>query len=162
MRHKICFLDLDGTVNSSSDARAHLVPTQPMFEEKWAAWHAAHIHEKPNHAVIEVVKALQKAGWRIVLLSMRGDHCVESTFKQIDGYGVAANTAILKSQGDNRQPGKYKVDEISSFVGAAWHMCQSLDILVIDDSPEVCNAVRAMPLVGNCKINVLQVEVFKG
>lgn len=162
MRHKICFLDLDGTVNSSSDVRSHLVPTQPMYEENWAAWHAAHIHEKPNHAVIEVVKALQKAGWRIVVLSMRGDHCVDSTFKQLDEYGVDVCSSILKSPRDNRRPGKYKVDEISSFVSAAWHMAQSLDVLLIDDSPEVCDAVRAMKPVGNCKINVLQIEAFKG
>lgn len=93
---------------------------------------------------------------------MRGDHCVDSTFKQLDEYGLDVRSSILKSPRDNRQPGKYKVDEISLFVSAAWHMSQSLDVLLIDDSPEVCSAVRAMLPVGDCKINVLQVEPFKG
>lgn len=162
MRHKICFLDLDGTVNSSSDVRAHLVPTQPMFEENWAAWHAAHIHEKPNHAVIEVVRALQKSGWSIVLLSMRGDQCFHSTRQQLKAWGLSFDSATLKSPRDNRSPGVFKADEITSVVIAAGHMGQSLDVLLIDDSAEVCDAVRAIETTTNCKINVLQVEPFKG
>lgn len=162
MRHKICFLDLDGTVNSSSAVRDHLLPHNGNFERNWAPWHAAHMEETRNIGIIHVVTALAADGWRIVLLSMRGDQCADSTLNQLHSWGVPAHSWILKSPGDNRKPAVYKVDEITSYLIAALHMRQELDVLVIDDSADVCEAVRKMAAVGGSKVNVLQVESFKG
>lgn len=162
MRHKICFLDLDGTVNSSSDVRKHLIPTQPAFEANWAAWHAAHVAEKPNWGVIRVVQSLAQAGWKIILLSMRSNACLQSTQEQLISWGVLPHGATFKSPGDSRKPGLYKTDQISDFMCAAHHTGQELDILVIDDSNEVCKAVLEMKPIGSASITVMQINQFKG
>lgn len=162
MRHKICFLDLDGTVNSSSSVRDHLIPTQPMYEENWAAWHAAHVNEKPNYAIIEVVRALAAAGWKIVVLSIRGDHCQKSSAEQLEKWQVPHCSRIFKSPGDSRQPALFKTDEIKSAICWAKNLGQEVDVLVIDDSKDICEAANNLRFIVGGRINVMQVEPFKG
>lgn len=162
MHHKIAFVDLDGTINSSNRSRAHLVPKDGRKEENWRDWHAAHINEQPNNAVIEVVKALQESGWIIIFLTMRSSGSSASTIKQLDKWIGGGYALITKSDGDSRQPGIYKADEVKSKTCIAHHSGERLDVLVIDDSKEVCDAVRGLVVPSNIRINVMQITPFTG
>lgn len=162
MHHKIAFVDLDGTVNSSNKYRAHLVPKDVSKEENWQAWHAAHINEEPNHAVIETVKALREAGWRIIFLTMRSYRSVDTSLEQLNEWIGPPYSLITKSEGDNRKAGRYKADEVSSQLIMPRHTGERVDILVIDDSTEVCEAARTMDHPKNSRVNVLHITPFTG
>lgn len=163
MHHKIAFIDLDGTINSSNKYRAHLVPVTMSKEENWRAWHAAHVNEEPNWAVIETVKALREAGWIIVFLSMRTECAIDTSAEQLNRWVGGRYSLITKSEGDHRKAGRYKTDEIMSRTTIAHHRNgERIDILVIDDSAEVCGAVRAVAVPSNIRINVMQITPFTG
>lgn len=162
MHHKIAFVDLDGTINSSNKYRAHLVPADGSKEENWRPWHAAHVDEEPNHAVIEIVKALQQAGWIIVFLTMRTATSDASSNEQLNRWVGGSYSLITKSEGDHRKPGRYKVDEILGKTTIAQHSGERLDILVIDDSKEVCEALRAVTMPSHIRTNVMQITPFTG
>lgn len=162
MHHKIAFVDLDGTVNSSNKYRAHLVPADTSKEENWAAWHAAHVSEEPNHAIIDTVKALREAGWFIIFLTMRSYRSADSSLRQLNEWIGPPYSLITKSEGDHRKPGRYKADEVSAQFIMSRHTGERVDVLVIDDSPEVCEAVRKMGHPKNARLNVLQITPFTG
>ena len=162
MHHKIAFVDLDGTINSSNKYRAHLVPVDSTKEENWRAWHAAHINEDPNWAVIETVKALREAGWIIVFLTMRTANASDTSMEQLNRWVGGRFSLVNKSEGDHRKPARYKTDEILSLTITALHSGEQLDILVIDDSTAVCEAVRAVTVPSNIRINVMQITRFTG
>lgn len=156
---KILFVDLDGTINSSSKVRDHLVPTCFTKNEHWAEWHKAHVKEKPNVAVINLVRALYRDGWRVVYLTSRNDCCTDSTVGQIDAWDITAHSdLVLRPAYDNRPPKLFKASYVKhAMFWANAASGENPQVMVIDDDPDVCAELRKIP-----GVDVIQVAKFTG
>lgn len=155
---KILFVDLDGTINSSSKVRDHLIPTCFTKNEHWAEWHKAHVKETPNVAVINLVWALSRDGWGVVYLSSRNDVCIASTDHQLSEWRVPPGHIMLRAKYDTRPPKQLKAEECE--LAMFWANAASgamPKVMVIDDDPDVCAELRKIP-----GVDVIQVATFTG
>lgn len=161
----IVFLDLDGTVNSSSSVRDHLIPKDMSLEENWLPWHEAHVLEKPNTTIIPFIRAMAMSGAFLIVCSMRSNVCHISTSQQLASWGLVPNEFILKGRYDDRCPASYKWESIRGVLvglkaaGILEDKTERPLITVIDDDPDVCELLMTKRHLG---IQVLKLPKFTG
>lgn len=161
----IVFLDLDGTVNSSSSVRDHLIPKDMSLEENWLPWHEAHVLEKPNTTIIPFIRAMAISGAFLIVCSMRSIACWESSVGQLSSWGVRPGEWILKGANDHRPAPQYKWESIRNVLiglkagGLLDDKTERPLITVIDDDPDVCGLLETKRHLG---IQVLKLPKFTG
>ena len=98
--------------------------------------------DAPNHAVIETVRALHTAGYRIVYCSGRTDTAREATEAWLAmNVGVAHDGLYLRRRGDGRQDAVVKAEIFDRELRDAYHI-----LCVLDDRRQVVRMWRALGL----------------
>jgi hypothetical protein len=125
-------VDIDGTV-------AIMAGRSPFDETR--------VHEdKPNHAVIEAVRAMHAAGYRVIFCSGRTDGCWEETFAWLANHVLPEQKIealfMRRSKEDKgRKDSEVKIDLFNA------HIRDNYDVLgVFDDRAQVVAAWRAIGL----------------
>lgn len=170
MTIKIAIIDLDGVMNSISDARKHLVPAYTDRASYWAEWHKAHVKETINPAAIAHYQILKSAGYRIVFLSNRISTCIESTAAQLHAAGVDKDDAILlRHPEDNRPPRAFKAGMVATLLCGALYLNKAdrVVVLLYDDCADTLRAIETHPAVESCaiqgaKIAAVHLATYRG
>ena len=97
---KSVIFDLDGTIANISKRRA--LANLPNGKIKWDVFfNPDNIRlDEPNVAVIEVLKALKKENYRIVIFSGRSDRTKEATIEWLKKYEVSYDLLQMRPQND--------------------------------------------------------------
>jgi len=130
----ILLLDLDNVVRDAAwrDKIAN--------DEGWDAYHAQGINDFPVNEVIEMVRALDTAGWDIVAVTGCTDNYRDQTLKWLIQNEVPIDTLLMRKKGDFRPTTEVKLELVSDIIiGKKYDT-----ILMIDDRDDVCVAFRNM------------------
>lgn len=153
---RLLFVDLDGTLNTSSNVRAEYLPAQENINTRnaWLNWHLAHTAEGLVVPRVKYVNAMAADGWTVILLSMRDARARNTTIEQLRAGKVNYDQLILTSPGDHRTPERMKTDVVSQIVGG---IASSTDlmpkVMCLDDDEDVCLAM--------CQLGVHVIQVIK-
>lgn len=93
---KAVWVDVDGTV-----AR--------MFGRSPFAWDRVG-EDQPIHHVIDIVKALRKDGYKIVVMSGRDEVCRPQTIEWLNRHGIEFDDIFMRPQGSQTKDSKIKHD----------------------------------------------------
>jgi hypothetical protein len=96
MANKSVIFDLDGTLADIRDRRT--LATKDSGKIDWPKFFDPQniALDKPNSAVIESFKALQQAGFRMVIFSGRSEATREETEKWLDSFGVKPDLLLMR------------------------------------------------------------------
>lgn len=142
---RLLIVDLDGTINTSSERRKEFAPNQARVNDRdsWLSWHLAHTREAPVLPRIDFVNELAADGWTVILLSMRDIRAKATTIEQLKEWKLNYSQLVLTSPGDHRTPPRMKADVVEllkeNIVVSTGLIPR---VLFIDDDEEVCQAVR--------------------
>ena len=94
---KTVIFDLDGTLADIKERRT--LATKEGGKIDWPKFFDPNniSLDKPNTPVIESFKALQKAGYRMVIFSGRSDATREETEKWLSKYGITYDKLLMRS-----------------------------------------------------------------
>ncbi len=94
---KTVIFDLDGTLADIKERRT--LATKEGGKIDWPKFFDPNniSLDKPNTPVIESFKALQKAGYRMVIFSGRSDGTREETEKWLSKYGITYDKLLMRS-----------------------------------------------------------------
>lgn len=101
-RPKALWLDVDGT-------------SFTMFDETGTArrgpfeYHKVHL-DTPLQHTIDIVKVLQEAGYKVVVLSGREETCKEATVKAFEDVGITPDAVFMRPEGSNIPDDQLKYD----------------------------------------------------
>jgi len=99
-------------------------------------------HDRPNHAVIEAVRAMHAAGFRIVFCSGRTDDGREDTAAWLDRHvGVPYEALHMRVTGDQRKDSIVKAEIFDREIRGRYHV-----VAVFDDRDQVVRMWRALGL----------------
>ena len=95
MANKSVIFDLDGTLADIRDRRT--LATKDSGKIDWPKFFDPQniALDKPNSAVIESFKALQQAGFRMVIFSGRSEATREETEKWLESFGIKADLLLM-------------------------------------------------------------------
>lgn len=135
---KLVICDLDGVVNSSSDARKHLVPHITNKSTFWSEWHKAHTKEALNLDVRELLNEYERRGFTIIYLSNRQESCLQSTHRQLRDAEFPIDVILLRHPLDDTPPPEYKARRVADI------MLRAVvdDLVVIEDCGKNIDAIR--------------------
>jgi hypothetical protein len=96
MANKSVIFDLDGTLADIRDRRT--LATKDSGKIDWPKFFDPQniALDKPNSAVIESFKALQQAGFRMVIFSGRSEATREETEKWLESFGIKADLLLMR------------------------------------------------------------------
>lgn len=126
-------VDIDGTMALMEGVRG-------PFE-----WNKVHL-DKPNTPVVDMVKGLHKAGYKILFTSGRDGVCRELTELWLCDYFGEHFELFMRAAGDTRKDTVVKEEIYNDFIRGNYDAK-----VVIDDRPSVCRMWRDLGL------NVVQV-----
>ena len=134
---KAVWLDADGTFFSMfTDG----VPHRGPFE-----WDKVHM-DHPIEAVVDTVKALQKDGYKIIVMSGRDEVCFDDTRDAFIKHGVVPDAVFMRPKGSMEKDWKIKRDLFWT------HVAPNYDVrFALDDRQQVVDYTR----------NVLKIPVFQ-
>jgi predicted kinase len=99
-------------------------------------------HDTPNHAVIEAVRAMHAAGFRIVFCSGRTDDCRDDTREWLDRHvGVPYEGLYMREYGDQRRDSVVKAEIFEHEIKGRYHV-----VAVFDDRDQVVRMWRSLGL----------------
>jgi predicted kinase len=99
-------------------------------------------HDRPNHAVIEAVRAMHAAGFRIVFCSGRTDDGREDTAHWLDRHvGVPYEALHMRTTGDQRKDSVVKAEIFEREIRGNYHV-----VAVFDDRDQVVRMWRSLGL----------------
>ena len=150
---KVVICDIDGTIADCTH-RLHFVkgPSEGQygcFKPNWDAFFDACADDKPIQPIIELVKGLQRLGYRIVFLSGRSDRVLDKTVQWLSfsGFYPGENYDYLgmRKHGDHRDDTVVKLEMLSELMVKM--VINHEDIFcVIDDRRRVCEMWRKQGL----------------
>jgi len=121
-------VDIDGTVALMDDRDPH--DSTRVSEDR------------PNHAVIEAVRAMHAAGHRVVYCSGRPEQCRADTLAWLDEHvGVPHDGLHLRADGDQRRDSSVKAEIFEREIRHRYHV-----VGVFDDRAQVVRMWRALGL----------------
>jgi len=99
-------------------------------------------HDRPNHAVIEAVRAMHAVGFRIVFCSGRTDDVRDDTAAWLDRHvGVPYDGLHMRVTGDQRKDSIVKAEIFDREIRDKYHV-----VAVFDDRDQVVRMWRALGL----------------
>jgi hypothetical protein len=121
-------VDIDGTV-------ALTAGRSPYDESR--------VHEdRPNRPVVDVVRAMHDAGYRILFVSGRTDACREATEEWLAEHVLEVYEALyMRKAGDTRKDAVVKLELFDAHIRHAYNV-----VAVFDDRASVVAAWRSLGL----------------
>lgn len=98
MTKDIALFDLDGTI-ALVEHRAHFIESRP---KNWHGYFAACVDDPPNEPVIEILQALQTAGYEIWIASGRSDEVRSETEQWLRRQRITWTKLLMRAAGDLR------------------------------------------------------------
>lgn len=136
----IIIMDLDGTL-ADGRHRLHLLPKADMhLTESWLEFNQASVDDEPITNTIEIMNALRRAGYFIIILTGRSNHVEVDTREWLRRNRCSYDVLWMRDKNDNRKDTVIKEEFLRNTVG--------LDRIVAcyDDSPNVISHLRGMGL----------------
>lgn len=105
-----CYIfDLDGTLADDQHRHHHI--TQ---RSDWDAYYAACPDDKPIHHIVEIAKALYKAGFKIAIVTGRSAAVREATVAWLIAHGILFDELVMRQKGDRRKNSEYKLATVTT------------------------------------------------
>ena len=97
----IYIFDLDGTL-ANIDHRLRYIQGE---KKDWETFYKECVGDAPIHATLSILKALQKSGAEIYILTGRSDEVANETINWLDIYGIVHGTyrLIMRPEGNHRR-----------------------------------------------------------
>lgn len=131
-------VDIDGTLFDASH-RNHLA-----LKKDWEGFQALSDFDTPIVPVIELVRALEEAGWCIVICTGRNERYRAKTVIQLAENGIHYDNLYMRPNGDMRSDTDYKLEKLGQikehWPEVSWN-------LAIEDRYGVVEMWRAQGLV---------------
>lgn len=111
---KIVISDLDGTIADIEHRRHWLGPFEHegmSTDERWRRFFADCVHDQPNEPVIEVLRGLDAAGYKVVIFSGRSDEVRAETEAWLSEHLRTNYGGLLYSEIRMRAAGDFTPDE---------------------------------------------------
>jgi thiamine monophosphate synthase len=128
----LAVVDVDGVV-ADVRHRLHHVESRP---KAWGAFFAAADRDPPLAAGVERVRALL-ADHDVVYVTGRPEHLRRVTEAWLERHGIGGHPVVMRRKGDFRPARETKGEEIRRLARGR------TVAIVLDDDPEVCEALRA-------------------
>lgn len=135
----VAIFDLDGTLSDGTH-RLHLLPTKDLhLTESWREFNLASIDDDPIRTTIDVMNAMYKAGYCVIILTGRSDETEQQTYKWLRKQRCDFDFLIMRRSWDNRKDTTIKEEALRAI---------GLDKIVAcwDDSPSVIPHLRNLGL----------------
>lgn len=100
-------------------------------------WHRVS-EDTPNYFVVDIVRALYKDGYRIVVMSGRDGVCYDDTKQWLVNNNIPFDHLLMRAKNDQRPDTIIKEELYWQHVDKAYAVK-----FVIDDRPKVCRMWRA-------------------
>jgi beta-phosphoglucomutase-like phosphatase (HAD superfamily) len=111
-RPRAMIWDLDGTL-SDDKARAHFVEVERGRARDWHSYFDAIDTDPPIAASMEVLRAMNAAGIRILFLTGRPEYTRPKTVRWLEANGLAEYDAlIMRPDGERRPAGFFKAEVV--------------------------------------------------
>lgn len=128
----LAVVDVDGVV-ADVRHRLHHIESRP---KDWASFFAAADADPPLAEGVARVRALL-ADHDVVYLTGRPDHLRRTTLAWLERHGIAGTRLLMRRRGDFRPAKATKAEELRRLAR------DRTVAIVLDDDPEVCDALRA-------------------
>lgn len=142
--YKLIICDIDGTL-ANNHQRADLIPhkLKQGSEEAWREFNSACVFDDKIQSTIDFVQLMQDAGAQVFFITSRGEIANTSTRIWLkNAFGEWPNNILrMRASGDNRTPTASKLEMIEGILKASSY--DTDEMLLIDDSQELLNAVKA-------------------
>lgn len=113
-KRMVYIVDIDGTLADLSH-RAHFIEQNPP---DWDGFYAACGNDTPIDKVIDTVRALQRAGAEIFLLTGRSDVCRLQTIKWVNKHvNITYSLLLMRKEGDHREDTIVKSEMLDVILG---------------------------------------------
>lgn len=130
MKDKTVICDLDSTL-FDIDHRLHF-----LEEKQWDEFFAACVDDTPNDWCVELIRAMQTAGYPIIFVSGRNEVVRAETMSQLQALGFGSHKLFMRPRDDRRGDVDFKRKLLQTELA-------STDILfVIEDRQRVCEMWR--------------------
>ena len=128
----VAVVDVDGVV-ADVRHRLHHIETKP---KDWPAFFAGAGKDPPLAEGVARVQALL-ADHDVVYLTGRPEHLRRTTEQWLERHGIQGTRLVMRRRGDFRPARVTKADELT-------RLARDREVaIVLDDDPEVCDALRA-------------------
>lgn len=121
---KAILLDVDGTAMNISPERGPFDWAQVLLDT-------------PNEPVVECVKAMQSAGYQVVVMSGRSDVSREDTLLQLEDAGIQVAELWMRTDGDMRGDRVVKRELFDAHIRNQWNI-----VFALDDRDQVVDMYR--------------------
>lgn len=170
--HKLWMIDLDGVMNSGNLRNSNTVPTTKAARATalgWADWHAAHIDEAVNEAMIDFCNFEHANGNAVLFVSMRLSDNRDTTTAQLLAAGLAFQPVIwMRSVDDDTPPPASRAGAVLDAIHLFGALRQGTRIALIDDSVDNVQAVHKCQHIAQqaadhgCTVMTVLYPAFKG
>ncbi|HWK90355.1 MAG TPA: HAD family acid phosphatase, partial [Longimicrobium sp.] len=111
-RPRAVIWDLDGTL-ADDRARAHFVEVEQGRARDWESYFDAIDQDPPIAASMEVLRAMHRAGLRVLFLTGRPEYTRPKTERWLKANGLTEyDDLVMRPHDEFRSSGAFKVDEI--------------------------------------------------
>jgi beta-phosphoglucomutase-like phosphatase (HAD superfamily) len=132
-----CYIfDLDGTLADDSHRWHHV-----RRSGDWDAYYAACPEDKPIEHMLEVAKALNGAGYRIVIVTGRSESIRRETEDWLLQQGILYSELIMRKKNDRRKNSELKLEALEVLRQKGY-----MPLMVFEDLPAAVQAWRAAGL----------------
>jgi phosphoglycolate phosphatase-like HAD superfamily hydrolase len=128
-----CFIfDLDGTLADNSHRWHHVSKSGD-----WDSYYAACPADKPIQHIIEIARALYKAGFKIAIVTGRSETIREETVQWLLGQGILYDELIMRKKTDRRRNSELKLAALDEL-----KLLGYLPLMVFEDLPAAVQTYR--------------------
>lgn len=130
LRPNVVVFDVDGTLCDVRPVRHHVRPTQGK-KRNFHAFHMDSLYCPPNHEVVEMMKQVQAAGLKAVVVTAREARYERVTEKWMEAVGITPDDFYMRPLGDHRPDYEVKKDILAK-------MSKHYNVVhAVDDNPQV-------------------------
>lgn len=135
---KAIICDLDGTLADVEHRQIH-VQTKP---KNWKAFHEGMVHDKLNVWCAELLLAMKKEGYRIILLTGRDEPYRDLTIEWLRKFDISYDTLLMRGKDDFRPDDIVKKEIYENVIKNEYEV-----VFVVDDRKKVVQMWREVGLV---------------
>lgn len=142
---KWLFCDIDHVLSDAFHRDSMIDADHSVVNEPtWELYHTAAKHDKPIKFTIDMVNAMFREGYHVVLITARPSWCRKITQDWLTKYNVNYDSLIMRPNNDHpdyrlRSP-VLKQKQIVNYI-LAMNIDSQDDILLIDDRADICAAM---------------------